>query len=96
LVYLLTHGECQLPVEEVQLLASRAPIYGVFLLPSGPLELGYLEYLHRVHIIDEEAIAHGRRASRARQIIDQVESDLEAAKGQPGRPGVWASERSGG
>jgi hypothetical protein len=89
LVYLLTHGECQFPREEVQHLAARAPIYGVFLLPSGPLELGYLEYLHRIHVIDEQAIAHGRRATRARQIIDQVESDLEAVKGQPHVSGTW-------
>ncbi|NVB41981.1 hypothetical protein G6O69_29410 [Pseudenhygromyxa sp. WMMC2535] len=85
LVYLLTHGEAQFPTAEVQLLASRAPIYGVYILPRGPLELGYLDALHRVHVIDDEAIAYGRRASRARQIISQVESDLdEAARSQVG------------
>ncbi|PRP92427.1 hypothetical protein ENSA5_49350 [Enhygromyxa salina] len=79
LVYMLTHGEAQFPASEVQLLASRAPIYGVFILPRGPLNLGYLDALHRVHVIDDDAIAHGRRASRARQIISEVESDLEDA-----------------
>lgn len=78
LVYILTHGECQFPREEVQLLASRAPIYGVFILPSGPLELSYADALHRLHVIDEDAIGLGRRATRARQIIDEVEGDLEA------------------
>lgn len=77
LVYLLTHGECQLPVAEVQQLASRAPIYGVFILPSGPLELPYLDSLHRIHAIDADAISHGRRAHKARQIIEEVERDLE-------------------
>lgn len=78
LVYLLTHGECQLPPDEVQQLASRAPIYGVYILPSGPLELPYLDSLHRIHVIDAEAISHGRRAHKARQIIDDVQLDLEA------------------
>ncbi len=77
LIYLLTHGESQFPVEEVQAVAARAPIYGVYILPRGPLRLDYLDWLHRVHVIDEDAIAHGRRAGRARQIIDQVETDLD-------------------
>lgn len=80
LVYLLTHGECQLPPEEVATLAGRAPIYGVFILPSGPLELPYLESLHRIHVIDADAISHGRRAHKARQIIDEVQSDLDGRR----------------
>jgi hypothetical protein len=102
LVYLLTHGECQLPPDEVQLLSQRAPIYGVFILPSGRLELPYLESLHRVHVVDAEAISHGRRAHKARQIIEEVQSDLDAGRrasatirtpegarrgGRPTRPG---------
>ncbi|MFO7562402.1 MAG: hypothetical protein R6X02_07140 [Enhygromyxa sp.] len=79
LVYMLTHGEAQFPTADMQLLASRAPIYGVFILPRGPLDLGYLDAVHRVHVIDDDAIAHGRRASRAKQIISEVESDLEGA-----------------
>jgi hypothetical protein len=88
LVYMLTHGEAQFPAAEVQLLASRAPIYGVFILPRAKLDLGYLDALHRVHVIDDEAIGHGRRASRARQIISEVESDLEGPSlSQIGRRG---------
>jgi hypothetical protein len=79
LVYLLTHGEAQFPAPDVQALAARAAVYGVFILPRGPLQLGYLDALHRVHVIDDDAIAHGRRASRARQIISEVESDLDEA-----------------
>lgn len=87
LVYMLTHGEAQFPAAEVQLLATRAPIYGVFILPRGKLDLGYLDALHRVHVIDDEAIGVGRRASRARQIISEVESDLEgASRSQIGSP----------
>jgi hypothetical protein len=82
LVYMLTHGEAEFPTAEVQQLAARAPIYGVFILPRRNLELGYLDALHRVHVIDDEAIGHGRRATRARQIISEVESDLEGARGR--------------
>lgn len=87
LVYLLTHGECQLPEHEVVALAARAPIYGVFILPSGgALDLGYLHNLYRVHVIDDQALSHGRRAQRARQIISEVESDyLASRKAGPGQ-----------
>ncbi|MEE9384961.1 MAG: hypothetical protein V3V08_16270 [Nannocystaceae bacterium] len=84
-VYLLTHGECQFPTEEVQILCARAPVYGVFILPSGPLELGYLDLLHRVHTIDEVSVSHVRRASKARQIIREVEADLERRRDPAGR-----------
>lgn len=87
LVYMLTHGECQFPPDEVQVLSSRAPIYGVFILPSGQLELPYLESLHRVHVIDADAISHGRRAHKARQIIDEVEADLDG-RGRSGKATV--------
>ncbi|MFY0542004.1 hypothetical protein [Nannocystis pusilla] len=81
LVYLLTHGECQLPPDDVAALAARAPIYGVFILPSsGVLDLGYLDLFYRVHVIDDQAISHGRRAQRARQIISDVEAGHRQAQ----------------
>lgn len=94
LVYLLTHGECQLPQDDVAALAARAPIYGVFILPSsGTLELGYLDLFYRVHVIDDQAISHGRRAQRARQII----SDVEAVQRQatPIRRGAGMAKGAG-
>ncbi|MCA9692469.1 MAG: hypothetical protein KC636_22920 [Myxococcales bacterium] len=93
LVYLLTHGECQLPLDEVHALSTRAPIYGVFILPSGPLELSYLDLLYRVHVIDSEALSHQRRAQRARQIIDDVEAGYEAARGRGRRTIRWGGAR---
>jgi len=92
LVYLLTHGQAQFPPEEVQLLANRVPIYGVFILPSDAVELPYLESLHRVHVLDADAISHGRRADKARQIIEDVESDLDG----PGRSGKATVRRRKG
>jgi hypothetical protein len=87
IVYLLTHGEAQFPAADMHALAHRAPVYGVFILPRGPLQLGYLDALHRAHVIDDEAIGVGRRASRARQIISEVESDLEGPGAREGKPG---------
>jgi hypothetical protein len=87
LVYILTHGECQLPTEEVQVLAGRAPLYGVFILPSAGLELPYLDFLHRVHVIDRDALSIGNRAERARQIIQSVEADTQTFAGRPARAG---------
>lgn len=88
LVYLLTHGECQLPPDEVAALAGRAPIYGVFILPSsGSLELGYLDSFYRVHVIDDQAISHGRRAQHARQIISDVEAGHRTMTGKAGPRG---------
>jgi hypothetical protein len=75
-------------------LAARAPIYGVFILPSGPLDLGYLHHLYRVHVIDDHALSHGRRAQKARQIISDVESgvrDARARGASTGRAGPRAS-----
>lgn len=96
LVYLLTHGECQLPEHEVVALAARAPIYGVFILPSGALDLGYLHHLYRVHVIDDHALSHGRRAQRARQIISDVESDYLAARKVVRKPGASGMSQSAG
>jgi hypothetical protein len=96
LVYLLTHGECQLPPDDVQQLSARAPIYGVYILPSGPLSLPYLDSLHRIHVIDAEAISHGRRAHKARQILDEVQGDLQArASGRAPRRHANESRGSG-
>ncbi|MCX4244747.1 vWA domain-containing protein [Paraliomyxa miuraensis] len=93
LVYLLTHGECQLPPDDVAHLAARAPIYGVYILPGGPLSLPYLDSLHRIHVIDAEAISHGRRAHKARQILDEVQGDLQ---GRPGGRAPAPRGRRGG
>ncbi len=38
----ITHGACHIPVPTVQALAANAQLYGIFVLPSRPLELDYL------------------------------------------------------
>jgi hypothetical protein len=89
LVYLITHGECQFPADEIAVLTAKAPVYGVFILPHGDLNLPYVNALHRVHVIDRQALALGKRASYAREIIDAVESDLGAASSSA----MWRAPR---
>lgn len=79
-VYLITHGECQFPPDQMAMLAQRAPIYGIFVLPKEGFSLPYLEMLRRVHVIDAAATSHSKRASRAREILSAVQGDLESAK----------------
>lgn len=81
-IYIITHGECQFPREEVQKLALRAPIYGVFILPSTSLQLAYADLLYRVYTIDAESTSIGKRATKARQIIDDVESGYHDLRGR--------------
>lgn len=76
-VYLITHGECIFPVDLVERISSIAPIYGLFILPQGELDLPYLHLLHRVEPIDPRAASVDGRALHARRIIQDVESDLD-------------------
>ncbi|MGB1700773.1 MAG: hypothetical protein ACPHRO_12505, partial [Nannocystaceae bacterium] len=76
LVYLLTHGECQMPREVVMTLAERAPIHGIFILPRHELRLDYLDLIHRTDVIDERGLGFGERAQTARGIIDAVEREV--------------------
>ena len=43
----ITHGNCQIPTATVKALAAQARLFGIFVLPSGPLELEYLPLLHK-------------------------------------------------
>src|SRR5262249_55122043 len=62
-VYIITHGQCHIPVEVVQQLRREAYLYGIFILPSSDVSLEYLDQLHRHQIVDEEALSSrkGRR-----------------------------------
>ncbi len=80
LVYILTHAEACFPIEEIQKISTIAAMYGVFVLPKGPLDLPYLDSLHRVHVIDEESLSLTRRAGSAHAIIHGVERDLGQRK----------------
>ena len=72
-VYLITHGQCHLPVELVEQLGRQAYLYGIFMLPSSEVRLEYLDSLSRYQIVQASALAsrEGRRA-RALDILADV------------------------
>ena len=88
----------------VKALAARARLYGIFVLPSGPLELDYLPFLHRQPDGDRgvagarggeaPARARDRRGRRARH----ARGGAMATDGADSRPGssrgAGAAERA--
>ena len=69
----ITHGACHIPVETVQALAAEAQLYGIFVLPSRPLELDYLPHLHRHQVVTAASLARtGDRRRRALEIVDDA------------------------
>jgi len=67
----ITHGTCQIPVATVKALAAQARLYGIFVLPSGPLELDYLPHLHRSQIVTATSL--GKTAEKRRRALEIVE-----------------------
>jgi len=73
---IVTHAQCHIPRPTVEALARRASLYGVFVLPSQPLNLDYLPLLSGHQIITAESIAEP--TERRRRALDVV-SDVVAA-----------------
>jgi hypothetical protein len=67
----ITHAECHIPLPVVDALARDATLYGVFVLPSKPIDLDYLPRLHRHQIVTAEALARG--AEKRRRALEIVE-----------------------
>ena len=67
----ITHGTCQIPVATVKALATQARLFGIFVLPSGPLDLDYLPYLHKSQVVTPESV--GRTADKRRRALEIVE-----------------------
>jgi hypothetical protein len=67
----ISHGECHIPTATVEALAREATLYGVFILPSRPVELEYLPVLHRHQVVTAEALA--RAAEKRRRALEIVE-----------------------
>ncbi len=75
-VYFINHGECQFPLVDVDALVERAYVHGVYVLPSGPLNLAYTTRLHRCHVVDAKALSVSQRAASARGILADVQAGL--------------------
>jgi hypothetical protein len=70
-LYILTHGECHIPVEIVTQLRQLAVLYGVFVLPSQGMAIDYAQLLHHAEIIDDDSLSN--RAERRRRALGFVE-----------------------
>jgi hypothetical protein len=69
-VYIITHGQCHIPLELVQQLRREAYLYGVFILPSSEMTLEYLDLLNRHQIVDDKTLHSKKdRRDRALQIV---------------------------
>jgi len=75
-VTFITHGTCQIPVATVKALAAQARLYGIFVLPSGPLELDYLPFLHKSQVVTAASL--GRTADKRRRALEIVEDAARA------------------
>lgn len=72
-VYIITHGQCHIPVEVVQAMARSASLYGIFTLPSTDVRLDYLDLLHRYQVVDEQVLTSQKdRRERALQIVEDA------------------------
>lgn len=74
-VTFITHGGCHIPIPTVQALAANAHLYGIFVLPSRPLDLDYLPYLHRHQVVVAASFARSAdKRRRALEIVDDAAS----------------------
>lgn len=92
-LYLITHAECHVDVALVQPLTQLARVCGVFLLPSGKLQLDYLPLLHRHHVVSDAVLRGG--AERRARALDIVADAARDAGATPERERAGASEGAG-
>ena len=93
-VYIVTHGQCHLPVELVEQLARQAFLYGVFILPSSEVRLEYLAALGRYQIVDGAAL--GSREGRRGRALDIIHDAGDSAAAGSGARAVAAKKHREG
>jgi hypothetical protein len=72
-VYILTHGQCHIPLDVVQQMRREAYLYGIFILPSSDVTLEYLDLLHRHQIVDAQTLqSRNRRRDKALEIVNEA------------------------
>ncbi len=72
-VTFITHGACHIPLPTVDTLAAHAHLYGIFVLPSRPLDLDYLPRLHKVQVVTAASLARSAdKRRRALEIVDDA------------------------
>ena len=72
-VTFITNGACHIPLPTVDLLAAHSHLYGIFVLPSRPLDLDYLPRLHKSQVVTAASLARsGDKRRRALEIVDDA------------------------
>ena len=72
-VTFITHGACHIPLPTVDLLAAHCHLYGIFVLPSRPLDLDYLPRLHKSQVVTAASLARSAdKRRRALEIVDDA------------------------
>jgi hypothetical protein len=72
-VYIITHGQCHIPLQTVQAMAKVASLYGVFILPSTEVQVDYLPHLFRYQVVNDSILtSHHERRDRALQIVEDA------------------------
>lgn len=83
-VYILTHGQCHIPLDVVQALSRVAFLYGIFIMPSAEVELDYLGLLHRHQVVREAILTSQKdRRDRALQIVEDAVKTRQRLKETP-------------
>jgi hypothetical protein len=84
-VYVITHGQCHIPVELAAQMKQLAELHGIIILPSQTLALDYLAYFDHHQVVTAETLAsrEGRR-DRALGIVQGAGSQDSAAR--PAKP----------
>jgi hypothetical protein len=80
-VYVITHGQCHIPVELVTALKALAYLYAVIIMPSSEVALDYLTLFDRHHIVPAEAL--GSREGRKESALDIIEEDQRPGGARP-------------
>jgi hypothetical protein len=71
----ITHAECHIPAATVESLVRDAYTYGIFILPSKPIDLEYLDQLHRYQVVTAESLSRAaEKRRRALEIVEDVAS----------------------
>jgi hypothetical protein len=73
-LYVVTHGQCHIPVELVTALKPLAYLYAVIILPSSEVALDYLPLFDQHQIVSAEALASKEgRKGRALDILETTD-----------------------
>ena len=80
-LYIITHGQCHIPVELVQQLKGLAYLYGIIILPSSEVTLEYLPLFDRYQIVGADVLrTREARKDRALHIVKESVPHADAAR----------------